>query len=339
MAAIEEGTALDGAADPIASAPSTANGRRLNGNGSVAEVASEPVAQVAAAETSSPAKETQGPLKTAAPASPKRELRELIRDTIVDSFYAVNDRHSIDWLLSNPQLQDAFHVACRARGLIGSPVDWNRELLRYRKTGEFPKRGQIHKVNVAEDELDQYSFAAEIAWRLSKDKFADVSLDEIFCDPAKSAYFDRTAKRFAPGFEPAEYRWAALRLRKASRDLVDEVKQYHFVFNNRDFSRFLTWRGLKPKRLNGVPGIYLLRGEAKSPLYVGRTLDLGRQLAQLAQCTAVNDSVEHVSLIAGNELPADDYQAAFKEDLVRRYQPAWNVILVGLHRPKASASG
>ena len=31
----------------------------------------------------------------------------------------------------------------------------------------------------------------------------------------------------------------------------------------------------------------------------------------------------------------DEYnQAAFKEDLVRRYQPLWNVILVGLHRAK-----
>lgn len=335
MAGIEEGAALDGPADPIGSAPSTANGRRLNGNGSAREVVSEPVAQVEAAQPSQSAKE--GPAVAAMTVSPKRELRDVIRDTIVDSFYAVNDGHSIDWLLANPQLQDAFHVACRARGLIGSPVDWNRELLRYRKTGEFPKRGQIHKMHVAEDELDRYSFAAEIAWRLSKDKFADVSLDEIFCDPLKATYFDRAAKRFAPGFEPAQYRWAALRLRKASRDLVDEVKQYHFVFSKRDFSRFLTWRGLKPKRLNGVPGIYLLRGEAKNPLYVGRTLDLGRQLSQLMQCAAVNDAAEHVSLIAGDDLPANDYQPAFKEDLVRRYQPLWNVILVGLHRLKTAS--
>jgi site-specific DNA-methyltransferase (adenine-specific) len=336
MAAIEEGAALDGPADPIASAPSTANGKRLNGNGLVREETSEPrepVAQIEIAERSQPFKLV--PEVAAAPVPAKRELRDLIRDTIVDSFYAVNDGHSIDWLLANPQLQDGFHAACRERGLIGGPVDWNRELLRFRKTGEFPKRGQIRKLHVAEGELDRYSFAAEIAWRLSKDKFADVSLDEIFCDPTKAAYFDRAAKRFAPGFESAEYRWAALRLRKASRDLVDEVKQYHFVFSNRDFNRFLTWRGLKPKRLKGLPGIYLLRGESKSPLYVGRTLDLGRQLGQLAESSAVNDSVEHVSLIVGDDLPASDYQAAFKEDLVRRYQPQWNVILVGLHRSKS----
>ena len=115
------------------------------------------------------------------------------------------------------------------------------------------------------------------------------------------------------------------------------MKKYHFVFSKRDFSRFLTWRGLKPKRLNGQAGIYLLRGEAKTPLYVGRSADLGRQLAQLAACSGVSDSIEHVSLIVGDDLPANDYQAAFKEDLVRRYQPQWNVILVGLHRSKTPA--
>ncbi len=322
LRAIEEGATLDGPADPIGSAPSTLNGRKLAG-GDSAETQAVPTAPQAAE-------------KSGSPVSTKSTLRELVRDAIVDSFYAANEGHSIDWLLADPQLQTSFHESCRERGLIGSPVDWNRELLRFRKTGEFPKRGQIQKVHVADDELDHYSFAAEIAWRLAKDKFPEVSLDEIFCDPAKAAYFDRTAKRFAPGFKLVQYRWAALRLRKASRELVDDVKQYHFVFSKRDFSRFLTWRGLKPKRLNGQPGIYLLRGESKQPLYVGRTTDLGRQLAQLAACGTVNDSATHVSLIVGDDLPANDYQAAFKEDLVRRYQPQWNVILVGLHRTKTS---
>ena len=78
------------------------------------------------------------------------------------------------------------------------PADWNRELLRLRKTGDFPKRGPINKVHVADDELDAYNFAAEIAWRLTNDKFDGPSVDEIFCDPAKAAYFDRAARRLAP---------------------------------------------------------------------------------------------------------------------------------------------
>ena len=156
------------------------------------------------------------------------------------------------------------------------------------------------------------------------------SLDEILCDPDKAAYFDRTAKRFGPGFEPVQYRWAALRLRKASRELVDEVKQYHFVFAKRDFGRLQSWARFDPMRFNGCRGIYLLRGWNKEALFIGATPDLGRRLAQHADCRSIADSVAQVSIVSGRDLPGEDYCAAFKEDLIRRYTPTWNVNLVGL---------
>ena len=337
---VREDTALDGPADPIASAPSTANGKKLGNGIAIAEpaavsdsipVSREPTARRAApTEPAAPATGSVAAGESLSKTTSRRELREVVREAIVDAFYAAHDGGSIDWLLANPALQDRYHDACREAGLIGGPADWNRELLRLRKTGDFPKRGQIKKVHVADDELDAYSFAAEIAWRLTNDKFGGPSVDEIFCDPVKAAYFDRAARRVAPGFEPTQYRWAALRLRKASHDLVNEVKRYHFVFANRDFSRFQTWRGFKPKRLNGQPGIYLLRGDDKSPLYIGHTLDLGHRLAQHAECPAVSDEVAHVSVIAGVDLPGAEYRDAFKEDLVRRHAPEWNVNLVGL---------
>jgi site-specific DNA-methyltransferase (adenine-specific) len=258
-------------------------------------------------------------------------LRELVRSTIVDAFYAAHDGFSIDWLLANPVLQNAFHVACREAGLIGSPADWNRELLRLRKTGGFPRRGKIKKATVSDEEMDAYNFAAEIAWRLTSDTFGQPSLDEILCDPEKAFHFDRAAKRFGPGFEPSQYRWAALRLRKASRDLINDMKQYHFVFARRDFGRYQNWKRFESTRLGGRLGIYLLRGWAKESLFIGATLDLGRRLAQHAVCRTVLDSVAQVAIISDDELPGKDYCAAFKEDLVRRYQPKWNVSLVGLH--------
>ncbi|HVT30758.1 MAG TPA: DNA methyltransferase [Lacipirellulaceae bacterium] len=320
--AIEAGESLDGPADPIASAPSTVNGRKLETgafdrsrdttDGDADKLVSQPTAESSA--------------------SPRAagSLRDLVRDAIVESFYSAHEGYSIDWLIADPRLQANFHEACRDRGLIGSPVDWNRELLRIRKTGEFPKRRPINKVHVADEKLDLYSFAAEIAWRLANDKFAGSSLDEIFSDPSKATYFDRHAQHLAPKFQPAEYRWAALRLRKVSRELVDEVKRYHFVFRNRDFARYHSWRRFNPTRLANVSGVYLLRNEAKQPLYVGRTIDLGRRLGQHADCRMVSKAVEHLSVICDGDLPAEDYQAAFKEDLVRRYQPRWNVNLVGL---------
>ena len=44
------------------------------------------------------------------------------------------------------------------------------------------------------------------------------------------------------------------------------------MFAKRDFGRFQTWRSFKPKRLNGQPGLYLLRDEEKAPLFIGHTL-------------------------------------------------------------------
>jgi site-specific DNA-methyltransferase (adenine-specific) len=355
-----EGDPLNGPADPIASAPSTANGRRLE-NVSASTVAIEPNDELPdsrepkdtrespdSRERAPSAAAADGRARRPAPATDsvaavslaadslepqrtaKRELRELVREAIVDAFYQSHDGYSIDWLLASPQLQAAYHENCREAGLIGGPADWNRELMRLRKTGRFPKRGEIKKISVSDTELDRYNFAAEIAWRLTSDKFAAPSLDEILCDPKKTDYFDRTARRFAPRFEPAQLRWAALRLRKASRDLVNDVNQYHFVFATRDFTRFKNWRGFNRSRLSGQHGIYLLRDWDKRPVFIGLTQDLGRRLAQHADTRALADAIAHVSIIGGDDLPGQDYQDAFKEDLVRRYKPKWNMYLVGL---------
>ncbi len=316
LTAIQFGDSLDGPADPIASAPSTSNGRKLAER-------REPTVGMPAERSSAASSDHVKNVD-------RRELRELVRDAIVEAFFAAHDGYSIDWLLANPQLQEVFHAECREAGLIGGPVDWNRELLRIRKTGGFPKRGKLKKVHLSDSELEDFDFAAEIGWRMANDKFHGPSLDEILCDPEKAAYFGRVAKRFAPGFEPVNYRWAALRLRKASRDLVDEVKRFHFVFAKRDFTRFQAMNRIKPSRLDGLPGLYLMRDENKRPLYVGLSRSLGRRLAQHLDCPAICDSVRQISLIADDELPGEEYRAAFKEELVRRYEPRWNVNLVGL---------
>jgi len=321
LSAVQLGDALDGPADPIASAPSTANGRRLEST--TAEAAAVNGAMRSALENQ----------PTHAPESPRpktRSVRDAVRDAIVGAFYATHDGYSIDILLANPQLQNAFHDACREEGFIGGPADWNRELMRIRKTGGFPKRGPVRKLQVSDVDLDSYAFAAEIAWRLAADKFRGVSLDEILCDPEKAAYFDRVAKRFAPGFEPAQYRWAALRLRKASRELVDEVKKYHFVFAKRDFTRFQSLQRVNSDRYTAEPAVYLLRDATKAALYIGHTRDLGCRLAQHAESRPIADLAPQVSVLSGTELPGEEYRLAFKEDLVRRYQPKWNVDLVGL---------
>ena len=45
----------------------------------------------------------------------------------------------------------------------------------------------------------------------------NVSLDQIICDPDLANEFDRYASSLSPGYQPLDYRWAALGLRKAGR--------------------------------------------------------------------------------------------------------------------------
>jgi site-specific DNA-methyltransferase (adenine-specific) len=329
--AIEEGEPLSGPADPIASAPATANGRRLGERGGAPRQQAEMRASAAASDTP---RDDSASIAVAAPSAftqrtlfSKRELCELIRDAVVDAFHDARNGHGVGWLLANPALQNAFHARCREAGLIGGPADWNRELLRLRKAGELPKRDDTKKVSIATGERDEYDFAAEIAWRLAADKFAGASLEEILCDPDKAAFFDRAARRFAPGFGPPQYRWAALRLRKERRRLAAEVKKYHFIFATRDFRRFQSWARCDEGRHTGQPGIYLLRGEEKTPLFIARTLDLGRRLATHDACPAATDVVEHVAILPVEEMPGEAYQAAFTADLIQRYRPRWNLAL------------
>lgn len=358
------GDGLDGPADPIASAPSTANGRKLKGWETNPADADDPRdtasdSTIASAEderddrnreedTARPEEMAEQPGALAEPvardevakvavaddasSSPKQSLRDLVREAIVESFFQTHQNFSTDWLLANPELQSAFHDACRDTGLIGGPANWNRELLRLRKAGAIPKRGELKKVQLTAEDMDGYSFAAEIAWRLASDQHVDSSLDDIFCDPEKADVFDRAARRFVGGVDAAHIRWAALRLRKSSKAIVDEVKQFHFVFAKRDFGSFQSWSKLKPTRYAGQAAIYMLRDKTKRPLYIGLALDLGKRLGAHQSRRATNDAATNISLIAGDELPGAEYLDAFKAELVRRHEPRWNMNLVGLSR-------
>jgi site-specific DNA-methyltransferase (adenine-specific) len=336
--AVQIGEPLIGPADAIESAPTTTRGRKLEnlnlGNPIAAATADVHVSvdQGSASTTVSVSLSQKSKVATQ-----RREVRDVIRDAIVAAFYATNDGHSTDWLLASPDLQANFHDACHDAGLIGSPLDWNRRLLRLRKSGHFPKEGELKKIHFSAIEMDNYGFAAEIAWRLTTERFRDASLDEILCDPEKADFFDRTAKRFAAHYNAAGCRWAALRLRKASKELVHEMKQFHFVVGSRDFPRrAINWQSCDFNRYGGKPGVYLLQDEEKNQLFLDRTLDLGGRLEQHYRSASSARRIGYVSMIPADELPAPDYQDALKVDLVRRYDPPLNVNIVRLFEAIAS---
>lgn len=331
-----EGDELSGPEDPVSSSPTTAAGRRLKDHPLLPTFEKEDFEpelkqavveeDISAAVTKKGSIESKRPTETAPPVS----LRDMQRQAIVDAFLETHDGFSVDWLLCEPELQDAFHKACRDAGLIGRPGDWNRELLKLRKAGKLTrkdgdKHGWLKKVEFSAEQRDAFAFAGEIAWAELERKFAGWSLDALLCSPGKAYLFDRTAGRYVKGHGAAELRWAALRLRKARHSLAAEAKQYHYVFQTRDFSRFQPWTRMRFDKLAGKPGLYLLRNKAKETLYLGETLDLGRRLATHAVAAAPGRAVTQVSCILSEELPSDEYRELLWTDLVRRYSPRLNI--------------
>ncbi|QDU54853.1 DNA methyltransferase [Aeoliella mucimassa] len=337
LESVKSGDPLDGPADAIASAPNTANGRRLKDQNLLPNFTAsdfveekpepatneEPATQPLAAEPL--ANENAAIEKPAAKKPIKVNLRKLQRTAIGKAFRSAAGGLSVDRLLACPDLQTQFHEACEAAGLMGSPEIWNHELVRLRKSGKLPKGPKTKVTPVKTEELDKYQFAAEIAWQQTTAKFGVESIDELLISPSFAEYFDKQAARFAPGFTPADYRWAALDFRKSRHTLAQEAKAYDYVFATRDFAapRKLTVRNAE--KLAGSAGVYLLLAKGKAPLFVGEALDLGARLATHSTAPGSKTKAISFALVLEEDLPSPDYRAPLKVDLARRYMPEWNL--------------
>jgi DNA modification methylase len=184
---------------------------------------------------------------------------------------------STDFVLCNPEVAAAFAQACKKNGLQGNATTWNRLLLRIRKLGKLPRvKKRTRRLPFAE--MDQYSFASEIAMQAFAIDY-QLTLDEMLCAPDFAAEFDRVAAEFAPGFSAFEYRWAALAIRK-------RAKQAKSLARN-EFAAWLAKKLPKAVSMNrftgpATPGsgVYVLINESKEPLYVGETIDVARRIGQ-----------------------------------------------------------
>ena len=314
---------LDGPADAIVSAPNTANGRRLKDQPLLPSFQPADFAAPPEEATEPPAAPVEKEPKPPAPV--KVNLRKLQRVAIGKAFLSAAEGQSVDRLLACPALQEKFHQACKSAGLLGDAAIWNHELVRLRKSGKLPKAPKAKNEPVTTAQLNEYQFAAEVAWQLTAAKFGVESIDEIFISPEYAKYFDRQAARFAPGFEAADYRWAALDFRKSRHALAAEAKEFDYVFATRDFAtpRKLTTRAAE--KLAGQAGVYLLTGAGRVPLFVGETLDLGKRLAVHATAPASKNKTTGFAVILESDLPSHEYRAPLKVDLTGRHQPEWNL--------------
>ncbi|MDI6448638.1 DNA-methyltransferase [Anaerobaca lacustris] len=260
LRAIRVGDRLDGSPEPMKSAPRTAKRGKKRGRMKKLEVA----------------KFTQEELHS----SEKRYARvqlEMTLQGVVEAFRRTHDGFSADRVVADPDLNKEFVGACSNLGLVGDARTWNMLLFRLRKGSKLSPIPTVHRTHLSWEDCDRYIFASEIAWQRMLNDEAATSLDEILCDPALAAEFDKLARQFAPGHKPLEYRWAALKLRKEAKDARSRAIVLKLPHR---FGVTVSIEELTARSLPEEAGLYVLSEDSKRSrnLYVGETLNLRSRL-------------------------------------------------------------
>jgi len=254
-------------------------------------------------------------------------LRSVVTRAIVEAFTHASDGWSTDRVIADPELNLRYCEECEELGLPGGPADWNRALMRLRKSGKLEFLPRARRTTFQDEEFDQYIFASEIAMRQITDEIG-TSLDDVLCDPQLAAKFDSIARTVAPGpFSSLQYRWAALTLRKRAHECRTWSDQVPPDLERRRFLEFKPLREIVTLRFASVPGLYLARKDADQSLYLGESLDLGKRL----QCH--QESQGWNSRARGTEvgvLPLEGVQCKERLGLqsrrITRLKPAFNYL-------------
>jgi DNA modification methylase len=295
------GDRLDGAPEPLVSAPLTREGKSL---------------------VDAPRKRIRNKSEVLAPRKVPTEHEisraQLLFDKgLLDAFGKVNEGYSLDRVIADPDLSAALAEYCRRLGLPGEARTWNHALFNLRKRGRMSGIAAQRRTDIDWQACDGFLFASEIAWkRLVREE--KKSLDEILCDPALAAEFDRTAERFAPGFTPLQYRWAALKLRKTAQSARTRAK----LLKPGKFEPPIAVFKAASKEAPASAGVYLV-SSADEDLYAGEALNLKTRFD-------VQFKPQRKSAWPKGELQVRLFTTEAKStDLI-----AYQTILVGLRKPR-----
>lgn len=222
----------------------------------------------------------------AAPLPPTVVEHDPHRD-LIEAFRRACGGHSADRVVADPKLQAAFVAHCRALNVPGDPHAWNTTLFRLRKAGKLKGVPTTVSTELAWTDCEQFAFAAEIAVAKTTAAHAQAGhahtgLDELLCDPALAAEFDKMAMKFGGSKKGFEYRWTALKLRKEAKQLrvrAEELKKIET-----DFAVPIRVAGKRwEKSVPAASGLYLILNAEGDRIYIGAATDLrARLLKQLA---------------------------------------------------------
>lgn len=290
LSKIVTGDALEGAPEPLVSAPPTGTTRAARRRKSTKTDKNRPVP----ATSQKPAQQPQHQ-ETSRKHTPtsimKFQWDTNLTELLLKAYQKTYEGFSWDRVIADKTLNANFLDACRDAQLPGEPVDWNRKMFRLRKSGKLAHIPTQNRTQFDWRECDGFIDAAEIAWRLTPNIGDHLDLDEIFCDPKLAELFDSNARRFAPGYESLQYRWAAYMLRKGAKAARDQR------LSHADFSKDQKLRSLDVEKYAGVPGIYLLETAKRQPLYVGWTFDLKQRLQRSLLTQQARAAWEHEPLV------------------------------------------
>jgi site-specific DNA-methyltransferase (adenine-specific) len=305
---VRRGDPLEGAPEPVVSAPPTPNQRSARQSG-------------ATSKTSAAVPRSPEPLR-----KPESKIKATIQHGLIEALRCVSRGFSLDRVIADPQLNAQLADACLKLALPGDIRSWNRMLFRIRKAGKLADIPTQQRTEISWADCDEYLFASEIALKQLLDQGCG-SIDEILCDPVLAQEFDRMAQSLAPGFSSLQYRWAALKLRKEAK-----------VARTR--AQVLTPIPLgKPTRLDdpnwaSVPdgaGIYLVTGmDGKLKVYGGGAMNLRRRLGgQFGSCLLdrwKNEWAADLVAFAVTSQQNATELLAYQSFLVREHRPRLNCL-------------
>lgn len=246
---------------------------------------------------------------------------------LIEAYAQTNDGYSVDRLVADPILNSEFQSVCDVLGVEGTEAQRNRALFRLRKSGKLARASVVtdRRTNINWQQASRYIFASEIAWRKLFDNYQR-SIDEILCDPKLANEFDKIAKKFAPGFSSLDYRWGALKLRKAASVARGRAAKLRI-------RRFDSLAAIEDLAWNQIPnenGVYAIYDSSENCLYAGETKNLNDRLARHFKSKLAMDVWQAISpgiLVSWQNIEtAQRGRLALQCSLVKRLRPEMNMV-------------
>ena len=261
-------------------------------------------------------------------------------DRIVMAFGEASQGYSVERLVVDPVLNEDFQVACERHDVTSTPAERNRFLFRARKEGALASRGVVcdKKTGIGWKDIRAFVFASEIAWRQISNRY-QLDLDEIFCDPRIAKQFDQIASDFAPGFQPLDYRWAALHLRKLgtrARRKARSSSAKEYGIRELEARKLIVGEGQRIKDLDfdavpEEPGAFVIRDSDGEALFAGESENLAGRISTMLLDTEIRShwlrrSEDLELFLSTVKCIEPDQQFARHCLLLKWHKPQWNSV-------------